>query len=245
MEETIQAPVQQEMVQMRARLSHAEGFIADIDNRLMEVETLYCTDNYVDERDQLLSNQITAVDNRVYGEVDALYDRIRAEEERLLTVIRGVVTGRALSTVTSNRDALAITAIQQQWAMQNAIAVLESKVRAQDAVIEALREEANLQRLQRPRRVLPPTFRGGFQLFVKTPNGKTITLNISPLDTFYTVKSKVQDKTGIPPFHQLLIHQGKQLEDGRKLIDYNIQKHANIYLVLRLRGGMDAGATLS
>ena len=76
-----------------------------------------------------------------------------------------------------------------------------------------------------------------WQIFVKTLTSRTITINIQPSATVIKVMNEIYEKGEPPPHQARLIFGGKQLEPGRMLAEYGVQKGSTLYLLLRLSGG--------
>lgn len=78
---------------------------------------------------------------------------------------------------------------------------------------------------------------GTKHIYIRTLNGKNISIDVNDTDTIKSLKDKITDIEGVSADQQRLVFNGKQMEDGNTIQDYGIQEDSSIHLVLRLRGG--------
>ena len=98
------------------------------------------------------------------------------------------------------------------------------------------RRSKKAKRRRRRKRSRKISISSSFQIFVQV-NGKTITLDVKPNDMAESIKSKIENKQGIPVKEQRLIFDGKQLGDDQELHTFGIRKESTLQLTLRLLGG--------
>ena len=74
-------------------------------------------------------------------------------------------------------------------------------------------------------------------IYIKPLNGKTFTLAVESSDKIKNLKMKIHNEKGTPPNQQILICNGKRMEDGHTLSDYNVINQSTVHMVARIRGG--------
>eukprot|EP00331_Platyophrya_macrostoma_P010932 CAMPEP_0176429456 /NCGR_PEP_ID=MMETSP0127-20121128/13721_1 /TAXON_ID=938130 /ORGANISM="Platyophrya macrostoma, Strain WH" /LENGTH=76 /DNA_ID=CAMNT_0017811263 /DNA_START=39 /DNA_END=269 /DNA_ORIENTATION=+ len=74
------------------------------------------------------------------------------------------------------------------------------------------------------------------EINIKGLEGDTWTIEVGSADLIEEVKLKVQEVSGKTPDEQRLIFAGRQMEDGKKLSDYNVSSGSTIHMVTRLKG---------
>ncbi|KNE54080.1 hypothetical protein AMAG_00080 [Allomyces macrogynus ATCC 38327] len=117
-------------------------------------------------------------------------------------------------------------------------------IEAQAAMIQLEKSAVPLAGLSTAHKRLQPNHGCGYpasaetlmQIFIKTLTGKTITIEMLPLDSIARAKLIIERAEGVPRDQQRLIWAGMQLENGRTLLDYGVPKESTLHLVIRLTG---------
>lgn len=76
-------------------------------------------------------------------------------------------------------------------------------------------------------------------MIVKTITGKIVTFAFDDglgTATISDLKESIEESEEWPVEEQRLIFNGKQMEDGRMLLDYNVTSGSTVHLVMRSKG---------
>lgn len=68
-------------------------------------------------------------------------------------------------------------------------------------------------------------------------NGQVILLNLALTDSVSTLKSKIQEETGLPPAKQKISYDGMFFKDNNTVAFYNLLSGTTVQLQIKERGG--------
>mmetsp|Transcript_53658 Transcript_53658/g.65775 ORF Transcript_53658/g.65775 Transcript_53658/m.65775 type:complete len:288 (+) Transcript_53658:70-933(+) len=190
------------------------------------IDTLRAVILPFDEKEELFLNQIKEAEGIQARAKDMLKT---AKEHANVKMIQ--VSGYCLEATETDQVSFLAEQLKREMGIADELTIRRNR---QDLPMDATLSSVGIESATSAQFNCPSCY----QIFVKTLTGKTITIDIHPSCTISKLKELIRRQEGLPPDQQRLIYAGKQLEDGRTLVDYEVAKESTIHLVLRQRGGM-------